>query len=82
MSTTFRVTISRKQGLSDPEGTTTMKALTDLGFDRVDHVSFGRIITITIDEEDAAIARTKTEAMCTKLLANPVMEDYAIEAIT
>ena len=82
MSTTFQVAINRKQGLSDPEGTTTKKALTDLGFDTVSHVSFGRIITITIDEDDQAIARTKAEAMCTKLLANPVMEDYSIEAIS
>ncbi len=82
MSTTFRVTISRKQGLSDPEGTTTKKALTDLGFDTVTHVSFGRIITITVDEDDRAIAQTKAEKMCTKLLANPVMENYTIEAIS
>ena len=36
--TTFRVTISRKPGLSDPEGATTQRALADLGFDTVDHV--------------------------------------------
>ncbi|MGI9584270.1 MAG: phosphoribosylformylglycinamidine synthase subunit PurS [Acidimicrobiia bacterium] len=82
MSTTLRVTICRKQGLSDPEGATTKKALSDLGFDSVDHVSFGRIITITVDQDDVDLAKSETEAMCTKLLANPVMEEFSIDAIS
>ncbi|MFO7700610.1 MAG: phosphoribosylformylglycinamidine synthase subunit PurS [Acidimicrobiia bacterium] len=82
MSQKFRVTITRKAGLSDPEGSTTHKALTDLGFDEVTAVSFGRIITLTIDADDPAEARERLDAMCTKLLANPVMERYEIEALT
>ena len=68
--------------MSDPEGTTTKKALTNLGFRNVDHVSFGRIITIETEASDAADALAEVEAMCVKLLANPVMETYTIEAIT
>ena len=82
MSTTFRVTIQRKQGLSDPEGTTSRKALRDLGFTEVTEVSFGRIITVTVDEDDPARAAKRLDEMCGKLLANPVMEQYSIEAIT
>ncbi len=82
MNHTFRVTISRKPGLSDPEGSTTHKALTDLGFDEVTAVSFGRIITLTMDTDDPVAARERLDAMCMKLLANPVMERYEIEALT
>lgn len=78
----FRVSIERKPGLSDPEGTTTKKALTDLGFGGVASVSFGRIISIAIDAPDAEVARTEIDSMCAKLLANPVMESYTIETVS
>ena len=82
MTRTYRVTITRKPGLSEPEGATTRKALNDLGFVAVEAVSFGRILTIDIDAESDAEARTQLADMCSKLLANPVMEDHTIEDIT
>jgi len=82
MTRTYRVTITRKPGLSDPEGATTRKALNDLGFDAVESVSFGRILTIDIEAETDEAARLELDAMCSKLLANPVMENHAIEEIT
>ena len=78
----FRVTINRKHGLSDPEGTTTRKALLDLGFESVESVSFGRIIDLEVETPDEASATSEVEAMCSKLLANPVMEDFTIEAVS
>ena len=79
MSYSLTVSIARKPGLSDPEGATTRKALVGLGFTSVSHVSYGRTIAIQLeaDSEDEAIAAA--EAMCEKLLANPVMETYTIE---
>ncbi len=82
MTRTFTVSITRKPGLSDPEGTTTRKALIDLGFTDVSHVSFGRTIVVTIDAPNEDEARAQIEAMCVKLLANPVMESYVVEAST
>lgn len=82
MSTTYRVTITRKEGLSDPEGATSRKALVDLGFTEVEDVSFGRIITVVVDEDDPDRARQRLDEMCSKLLANPVMEQYSVEAAT
>ena len=82
MKQTFRVTITRKPGLSDPEGATSHRALKDLGFSDVSGVSFGRIITVTLDTEDASEAMDQVHDMCRKLLANPVMEDYTVEAIS
>jgi phosphoribosylformylglycinamidine synthase PurS subunit len=79
---TFTVTIARKPGLSDPEGATTQKALADLGFSSVQHVSFGRIITVSIDAPDQASAHDQLDAMCRQLLANPVIEHYTIEHTT
>jgi len=75
----FTVRIGRRPGLSDPEGTTTAKALQDLGFGGVSRVSFGKILTIDVDAETEQAAKQLVEQMCRKLLANPVMETYSIE---
>lgn len=80
MTHRFRITIERKPGLSDPEGATTRKALIDLGFEDVEHVSFGRIVSVTIHAPDEATARSSVDEMCEKLLANPVMETYTVES--
>jgi len=81
MTRIFRVTITRKPGLSDPEGATSHKALTDLGFTEVSGVSFGRVITVTLDAADDDLM-DRIHDMCTKLLANPVIEDYTVEEIS
>ena len=82
MTFQFRISIERKPGLSDPEGTTTQKALTDLGFAGVQSVAFGRIITLAVDATDEASALRDVESMCERLLANPVMESYTIEKVS
>ncbi len=80
MTYNFVVRIGRKPGLSDPEGTTTAKALRDLGFKEVNSVAFGRTITLEVNADSEVVARARIDAMCSKLLANPVMENYTIEA--
>lgn len=79
MTHSFTISIARKAGLSDPEGTTTKKALNDLGFEGVTHVSYGRTISVEISAATPEEARSEIKAMCEKLLANPVMETYSIE---
>lgn len=76
-----RVSITRKAGLSDPEGVETHRALNDLGYDEVGDVRFGRIITLEVAGVDTETVRRRTEEMCERLLANPVIEDYSIEVV-
>ena len=85
----YLVSITRKAGLSDPEGVATGRALRDLGYDEVGEVHFGRTITVEIDTGpllDGAEGATpvhdgRIREMCERLLANPVIEDYSIEAL-
>ena len=77
----FRVNITRKEGLSDPEGVETARALADLGYAEVGEVHFGRIITLELSGDDAATATARITEMCERLLANPVIEDYTIEVL-
>ena len=74
-----KVTITLKAGVLDPQGKAIEGALHGLGFDGVSGVRAGKIIELDLPETDAASARARVEAMCKGLLANPVMENYAIE---
>ena len=73
-----RIHITPKIGVLDPQGNAIAHALTGLGFEGVGEVRQGKVIEINLEEVDAHRAREVVEAMCTKLLANTVIEDYEI----
>jgi phosphoribosylformylglycinamidine synthase len=74
-----RVQIMPKAGVLDPQGKAIAQALARLGFQGVDEVRQGKVIEIALAEADPERARAAVEAMCARLLANAVIEDYAIE---
>lgn len=76
-----RVQITLKNGVLDPQGKAIHHALAGLGFGSVDDVRQGKIIDLTVAESDPAAARSQIADMCEKLLANTVIEDYAIEIV-
>ncbi|QND53339.1 phosphoribosylformylglycinamidine synthase subunit PurS [Phyllobacterium sp. 628] len=76
-----RVTVTLKNGVLDPQGKAIVGALGSLGFDGVASVRQGKIFDVEIDTKDRAVAEANVKAMCEKLLANTVIEDYAVELI-
>ena len=74
-----RVHISLKPGVLDPQGKAIGNALQGLGFDGVGEVRQGKLIELELADSDPATARARVEDMCRQLLANPVIENYAIE---
>lgn len=74
-----RVRVTLKPGVLDPQGRAIGNALNSLGFSGVGEVRQGKLIEVDLAETDPARARKQVEAMCRELLANPVIEDYAIE---
>ena len=68
-----RVLIRPKEGILDPQGKAVERALPALGFAGVSHVRIGRLVEL--EAEDGA----DLEALCEKLLANPLIEDYEVE---
>jgi phosphoribosylformylglycinamidine synthase PurS subunit len=76
-----RVTVTLKTGVLDPQGTAIEHALTGLGFDGVASVRQGKVFDIEIDGADRAKAEADLKAMCEKLLANTVIENYAVEIV-
>jgi phosphoribosylformylglycinamidine synthase len=74
-----RVYVTLKPTVNDPQGLTIRGALHSLGFAGVEGVRAGKYMEIRLDAADQAAARAEIEAMCRKLLANPVIEDFWFE---
>ena len=67
-----RVLIRPKEGILDPQGIAVERALPALGFSGVENVHVGRLVELDVADE------SQLDAMCQKLLANPLIEDYEI----
>ncbi|MCH7942110.1 MAG: phosphoribosylformylglycinamidine synthase subunit PurS [Proteobacteria bacterium] len=76
-----RVHVTLKPGVLDPQGKAIAQALGRLGFAGVNDVRQGKFIEIELAEADRDKARETVDAMCAKLLANTVIEDYAIDLV-
>jgi len=76
-----RVQVMLRREVLDPQGKAIGNALAALGFGGIAEVRQGKLIELELAETDRARAREQVEAMCKQLLANPVIEDYAIEVL-
>ena len=74
-----KIHVTLKPGVLDPQGKAIQHALGSLGFLGIDEVRQGKFIEIDLSETDTAGAQKIAENMCKQLLANTVIEDYAIE---
>ncbi len=75
------VYIELKEGVTDPEGEATKKALRLLGFKNVKNVSTRKVFRIEVDAKSKEDAEKEIVKMCEKLLANPVIQKYHIQWI-
>jgi phosphoribosylformylglycinamidine synthase PurS subunit len=71
-----RVYVTLKNGVLDPQGKAIHHALEGLGFAGVNDVRAGKLIELDLDP---SVADADVEAMCRKLLANTVIENFLIE---
>ena len=74
---TVRVYVTLKPSLLDSAGRTVAGALLKLGYSELEEVRIGKLIELKVDPYEPA----RVKEMCDKLLANPVIEDYRIEAV-
>ncbi len=75
-----RVMVQLKKGILDPQGKAVEHGLHGFGF-AVEGVRIGKLIEFEVPATDAATAQTQAQAMCDKLLVNPVMESAHIEVL-
>ena len=74
-----KVHVTLKNGVLDPQGKAVQHALSALGFDGIDDVRQGKFIELELSETDTDAARALVTDMFESLLANTVIENYAIE---
>ena len=74
----MQVRITPRPGILDPEGETIGRALGTLGYDGVAEVRAGRLINMQVEATDESTARTSVTEMCDRLMANPIIEAFAI----
>ena len=75
---TFEVLVRLKPGLLDPQGKAVEGALPALGWTNVSDVRVGKHVELVIEAEDEDAARAQVEEMSTRLLSNPVIEEFQI----
>jgi phosphoribosylformylglycinamidine synthase subunit PurS len=74
-----KVKVTLKTGVLDPQGKAIEGALSHMGFGGIDQVRQGKYFEIELAETDKAKAEAQVKAMCEKLIANTVIENYVIE---
>ncbi len=74
-----RVIVTLKNGVLDPQGKAIEGALDALSFAGVDQVRQGKVFDVALEHSDKRKAEKDLNAMCEKLLANTVIEDYSVE---
>ncbi|MFN3971472.1 MAG: phosphoribosylformylglycinamidine synthase subunit PurS [Gemmobacter sp.] len=76
-----RVHVMLKDGVLDPQGEAVRHALGTLGFDGVQAVRQGKVIELDLAATDRTAAEAEVRAMCERLLANTVIEQFAVEIV-
>jgi phosphoribosylformylglycinamidine synthase len=71
-----RVYVTLKNGVLDPQGKAIHHALEGLGFSGINDVRAGKLIELDVSD---GVSEEDVEAMCRKLLANTVIENFRIE---
>lgn len=74
-----QVRVTLKNGVLDPQGKAIEGALGSLGFEGVEQVRQGKTFDVELTADSKSDAEASLAAMCEKLLANTVIEDYAVQ---
>ena len=77
----LEIRVKPRPGLLNPEGKAIHHALNSLGWSEVSDVRVGKAIYVDLDAASAEAALAAAEAMCRKLLANPVTEDFEVSLV-
>jgi len=78
----LEIRVKPRPGLLNPEGKAIHHALNSLGWSGISDVRVGKVIYVDLDAASAEAAREAAEAMCRKLLANPVTESFEVAMVS
>ena len=74
-----KVEVKLKPVVLDPQGKAVLNALHNLGYDQVSDTRIGKLIELKLTNSNEENVIEQVKEMCSKLLANPVIEDFSIK---
>jgi phosphoribosylformylglycinamidine synthase subunit PurS len=74
----FKVVVSLKPGLLDPQGKAIESSLPAMGWANATNVRVGKYVELEVEAETEAGAVAQVDEMARRLLSNPVIENYRI----
>jgi len=74
-----KIHVTLKHGILDPQGKSIEQALATLGYTAVSNVRVGKYLELDLNETEKEKAEAQLKAMCDKLLANTIIEEYRYE---
>jgi phosphoribosylformylglycinamidine synthase subunit PurS len=74
-----KIHVTLKTGILDPQGKAIEHALATLGYNSVGNVRVGKYMELELQETEKVKAEAQVKAMCEKLLANTIIEEYRFE---
>ena len=74
-----KIHVTLKTGILDPQGKAIEHALETLGYKDVANVRVGKYMELELKETEKSKAEAQVKAMCEKLLANTIIEEYRYE---
>jgi phosphoribosylformylglycinamidine synthase subunit PurS len=77
-----QIKVTLRKSILDPQGKTVEHSIQSLGYKNVRDTRIGKYIELKLDTPSEEEAKKITEAVCSKLLSNPVMEDYEFTIIS
>lgn len=76
-----KIYVTLREGILDPQGKAVLHSLHTMGYKSVEDVRIGRYIEVNINNSSEEELDTKIREMCSRLLANPIIEDFRYEVI-
>ncbi len=76
-----KIYIKYKEGILDPQGKVTNKALKSIGINGIEELTIGKYIEIQFNKISKEEAMSITDKSCKNLLVNPNTQTYTFEII-
>lgn len=73
-----KIKIMLKKGILDVQGKTVENSLNSMEFTNIHNVRIGKYVELTVAASNEQEARDIVDQACSKLIANPIIEDYEI----
>lgn len=71
-----KVIIKRRKSILDPQGKAVEKGAEHLGLTNISNTRIGKFIEFDLRVNDRTSAEKVVTAYCSKLLSNPIIEDF------